>query len=262
MKKPSDQNNKNKIHSNIDARTIKAIRESLHATPGQYQKNLKGVDSIDWTWKNGLTTTNITYKDRSNDRRTNSQAPPTKACHDIAHFIAAFHDNLEWDYLQEINHLCEYNAVAIEWIMTNCCHSIRQKVKVDPEEASQKILEHLNWFCDDYYHIPSNHPTRASHRKILKNLVENIDTEILARYFDIFYELWCIETELKTSEFEARVTLTANKKGLLKNALAIMSELIKRVESLAEQTQNTRPQPEATMIQLFASEASEATQAS
>jgi hypothetical protein len=246
MKKKTIQTKKNEVHSDIAPNTIKAIRESLHSDPSQYRKNLKKIHEIEWTWRNGATTTIITYKDRSHDKRINKSAPPTKACHDIAHFIAAFHKDLEWDYLQTTNHLCEYNAVAIESIMNSCCHSIRCQTVIDQEAASSAIIEHLKWFHDDYYQIPSKHPSKANHHATINNLVDRLDTNTLNRYFDIFYELWCIEEENRGPNFQAKVIVTADKQESSMAARSIMEQLVNKVRLLIKQADQGLAEPDQT----------------
>jgi hypothetical protein len=220
----------NVVYSNVNPESINKIRNSLSQKIGTYQKNLKNVEEFSWSWQDGRTKTLIRYKDKTTDYRENGTPPPTKACHDIAHFVAAFHGNLEWDYLQPVNHLCEYNAVAIEWIMTHCCYSFRNNRHPEPKEASSKTKEHMQWFCNDYYRIPERHPSRPHHQDLINKLCEDLNPKILSTYFDIFYELWCIEVEAKSSNFEASVRLTSGKNSFNEEAYRILK---KTLEDLA-----------------------------
>ena len=74
---------------------------------------MDNIKSIDWTWKQGQVLTAIEYESGEKEVRENKEPPPTAACHDIAHFICAMHDNLEWDYEKNPNHIAEYNACLL-----------------------------------------------------------------------------------------------------------------------------------------------------
>ena len=94
---------KNSLTSNIDKDLMNEIRGSLFNPNGAYLRNLREVKEIDWSWNNGQTKTTITYGNNVTETRDNSEVPPTQACHDIAHFIAALNGNMEWDYVQHIS---------------------------------------------------------------------------------------------------------------------------------------------------------------
>ena len=87
---------------------------------------------IDWTWDHGKVHTVIEYESGDKDVRENKEPPPTKACHDIAHFICAMHDDLEWDYELDPNHIVEYNAVFVEHLLIWFCHSYYHECEEPP----------------------------------------------------------------------------------------------------------------------------------
>ena len=67
---------------------------------------MDNIKSIDWNWKQGEVLTAIEYESGEKELRENKEPPPTAACHDIAHFICAMHDNLEWDYEKKTKSYC------------------------------------------------------------------------------------------------------------------------------------------------------------
>ena len=206
----NDSSRKNFVRSDLDQPSIEAIRRSLNRLPGDYPKNLRSIKEFDWQWQKGSTETAITYADGSIDVRTNSNPPPTRACHDIAHFIAALNGTLEWDYMQTINHLCEFNAVAIECMMTYCSHSVESGAVPDHEQQAQSFFNHMKWFSEEYYKIPKRHPGGKEHTQLILEFTEAIKPELLSRYFGIFYEVWSIENIIGGPEFNLSVNMTSD----------------------------------------------------
>jgi len=130
--------------------------------------------------------------------------------------------------------------------MNSCCHSIRGQTVIDQEAASSAIIEHLKWFHDDYYQIPSKHPSKANHHATINNLVDRLDTNTLNRYFDIFYELWCIEEENRGPNFQAKVIVTADKQESSMAARSIMEQLVNKVRLLIKQADQGLAEPDQT----------------
>ena len=198
---------KNKVTSNIDKDLMDQIRGSLFNPDGAYIRNLKEVKEIDWSWDNGKTKTTITYTDDKNVVRNNSEVPPTQACHDIAHFIAALNGNMEWDYVQKINHLSEYNAVIIETLLSKLCHDIQYCIQPDIEKEAKEVVEHMRWFSEDYYMISKHHPSKKSDKELMKDFLEVFDIDKATNAFQIFYEVWCIENSIGSPEFKLKVNM-------------------------------------------------------
>ena len=198
---------KNSVDADIDQSLLEQIRNSLFNPTGAYLRNTKQVSEINWTWNNGKTTTEIKYVDGKIEKRNNDQAPPTKACHDIAHFMAALNGDMEWDYMQEINHLCEYNAVAIESILTRACHNVMYGIDPDYEFEMQEVFNHLKWFSEDYYFIPKRHPSRKNHKELLNDFLNAYDVDKTVKAFKIFYEVWSIEKMVGNSNFKLKVNM-------------------------------------------------------
>ena len=198
---------KNRVKSNIDKDLMDEIRGSLFNPNGAYIKNLKEVQEIDWSWDNGKTRTTIIYIDGKTETRDNSEAPPTQACHDIAHFIAALNGNMEWDYVQHINHISEYNAVVIETILSKLCHSIQYGIEFDYDRDMTEVKGHMRWFSEDYYLISKNHPSKKTDKELLKDFLEIFDIDKATNAFQIFYEVWCIENSVGSGNFELEVNM-------------------------------------------------------
>jgi len=197
---------KNRVKSNIDKDLMDEIRGSLFNPNGAYIKNLKGVQEIDWSWDNGKTRTTITYVDGKTETRDNSEAPPTQACHDIAHFIAALNGKMEWDYVQKINHISEHNAVVIETILSKLCYNIQYSV-FNAERDFKEVLDHMRWFSEDYYFISKNHPSKKTYKDLLIDFLEVFDIDKATNAFQIFYEVWCIENSVGSGNFELTVNM-------------------------------------------------------
>lgn len=206
----NDTTRKNFVHSDLDQSSIEAIRKSLNRSPGDYPKNLRSVKEFNWQWRKGSTETAITYADGSIDVRTNSNPPPTRACHDIAHFIAALNGRLEWDYMQTTNHLCEFNAVAIECMMTYCSHCIENGSVPDHEQQAQSFFNHMKWFSEDYYKIPKRHPSGKEHSQLILEFAESVNPDLVSRFFGIFNEVWSIQNIIGSPEFNASVNMTSD----------------------------------------------------
>ena len=198
---------KNEVKSNIDMDLMNEIRGSLFNPNGAYLKNLKAVKEIDWFWNNGKTKTTITYDDGKTDIRDNSEAPPTQACHDIAHFIAALNGNMEWDYVQLINHISEYNSVVIETILSKLCHNIQCGIDPNYEQEVKDIFAHQRWFAEDYYFISKYHPSRKNHKELLKDFLDVFDIDKATNCFEIYYQVWCIENSMGSPDFELQVNM-------------------------------------------------------
>ena len=201
---------KNVVNSNIDKNLLSQIKGSLFNPNGSYLRNLKEVKEIDWSWDNGKTTTIITYVDDSKDKRNNTEAPPTQACHDIAHFIAALNGNMEWDYHQNINHISEYNAVVIETILSKLCHNIQCGIEPDYETEMKDIINHQKWFAEEYYFISKRHPSKKRHDELMKDFLEVFDIKKATNAFQIFYEVWCIENMVGSPDFMLDVNMGSN----------------------------------------------------
>lgn len=196
----------NTVNVNIDPEILAQIKNSL-SNPTAYLRNTKQVDEINWTWDEGKTTTKIIYADGDIQNRTNEEVPPTTACHDIAHFIACFNGNMEWDYNQQINHLCEYNAVTIENIFIKICHNIMYGIDSDYKLESQQVFDHLKWFSEDYYKIPQNHPSKKDYMQVISDFLNVWDVDKTANAFKLFYEVWAVEKYVGSSKFKMNVNM-------------------------------------------------------
>jgi|TARA_R100000030_G_C3196522_1_gene109733 hypothetical protein len=166
---------------------------------------------IDWTWDHGKVYTVIEYESGDKDVRENKEPPPTKACHDIAHFICAMHDDLEWDYELDPNHIVEYNAVFVEHLLIWFCHSYYHESEIDIKTYSQSIFDHMKWFAQSYYKIQEEHPSKKNYRELQDDFLNKVDFDILIRYFLIFYQTYTIENYVVCSpEFKLKAKLDIN----------------------------------------------------
>jgi len=170
------------------------------------------------------------------EERANENPPPTRACHDIAHFIAALNGRLEWDYMQEINHLCEFNAVAIECLLTYCSHSVKSGAVPEHEQQAQSFFDHMKWFSEDYYKIPKRHPSGKQSAQLIHKFADTVNPQILSSYFGIFYEVWSIENIVGGPEFDVTVNMTSDISSKFPRIEAMLrSQLHKLNQLLANQ---------------------------
>jgi len=151
------------------------------------------VKHIDWIWDHGKVYTTIEYQSREKEVRENIEPPPTKACHDIAHFICAMHDDLEWDYEDEPNHIAEYNAVFVETLLSGFCHCYHNNVEIDIKAHSQQLFNHMKWFAQSYYKIQKDHPSKKNYRQLQDEFLNKVDFDLLVKYFLIYYQTYVIE---------------------------------------------------------------------
>jgi len=211
VKKLVDRSSKTKnvVKSNIDSHVFNQIKESLFNESGAYLRNLESIKEIDWSWNNGQTKITIIYDSGKIDTRDNSEVPPTQACHDIAHFIGGFNGGMEWDYVQDINHIPEYNAVFIEIFLSKLCDSIKRN-HYDLETDMKALFNHMKWFAQEYYRIPEEHPSQKAYKELAKDFLKVFDVDKATNAFQIFYEVWCIECYIGSKNFETQVNMTSD----------------------------------------------------
>lgn len=196
----------NSIDADIDPEILEQIKVSL-SNPTAYLQNMKHMNEINWTWDEGKTSTELIYADGDIQNRSNEEIPPTTACHDIAHFIACFNGNMEWDYKQQVNHLCEYNAVLIENILIKICHNIMYGIDSDYKLESQQVFDYLKWFSEDYYKISQNHPSKKDYIQVMSDFLNVWDIDKTARAFKLFYEVWAVEKYVGSPKFKMNVNM-------------------------------------------------------
>ena len=165
------------------------------------------VKHIDWTWNHGKVLTEILYESGKKEIRKNTKPPPTKACHDIAHFICAMHDNLEWDYEDEPNHIAEYNAVFVENLLSSFSFCYYNDHVIDIKTHSKIIFQEMKWFATHHYKIQRDHPSQKNYRELQEDFLNTVDFNILIRYFMPYYQTYMVETLLGGYEFDLTAKL-------------------------------------------------------
>ena len=169
------------------------------------------VKHIDWTWDHGKVHTVIEYESGEKEIRENKEPPPTAACHDIAHFICAMQDNLEWDYEKDPNHIAEYNAVFVENLLSSFSYAYHHDYPIDIKVHSQTIFERMKWFAQTYYKIQEDHYSKKNYRQLQDDFLNTVDFDILVRYFLTFYQTYTIEQHVVGSpEFKLTAKLDKN----------------------------------------------------
>ena len=168
------------------------------------------VKTIDWMWDHGKSFTKITYSDGEVDSRQNLEPPPTRAAHDIAHFICAFHKNLEWDYISYTPHIAEYNAVFVEGLLGSFSHLYYNDQEIDIESSSDTIFTKMKWFAQDYYKIHIDHPSRKNYLELKNQFFENVDLDILVQHFNPFYQTFIIERLVDSKDFNLSVKMDSS----------------------------------------------------
>ena len=162
---------------------------------------------VEWTWNSGLVFTKLNYDSGKVETRQNKEPPPTKACHDIAHFICGFNGGLEWDYQKEPNHICEYNAVFVEGLLDNFSHYYYHDYPMNIKKSVLVVDEHMEWFAEDYYHISRDHPSKKNYIELKKDFFEKLNIDILCKYFLQFYQTWLLEKLCQSENFDLTITM-------------------------------------------------------
>ena len=163
------------------------------------------IKCIDWTWNHGKVLTIIEYESGEKDVRENTEPPPTKACHDIAHFICAMHDDLEWDYVKEPNHIAEYNAVFVENLLSSFSHCYYNDLVIDIKNHAKIIFDEMKWFAKSYYKIQRDHPSGKRYYELKEDFLNKVDLNILVQHFMAYYQTYTIETLVGNEKFDMSV---------------------------------------------------------
>ena len=168
---------------------------------------MKSLKSVEWSWNSGKVFSKLTYKTDESEVRYSKEPPPTKASHDIAHFICAFHENLEWDYQEEPNHYAEYNAVFVECILHYFCFYKDKNVDPPIDEISKIIFNHMKWFSREHYYIHKNHPDRKDYLDNQKLFFSKMDESIIEKHFRSYYKVWAIEQMMRGQNFNISIEM-------------------------------------------------------
>ncbi len=173
---------------------------------------MNSIKSIEWEWRHGKVFTQIIYESGKKEVRKNIEPPPTKACHDIAHFICAMHENMEWDYEDEPNHIAEYNAVFVENLLSSFCHCYYNDSIIDIKMHSDTIYEEMKWFAKRYYKIHRDHPSGKKYDELLNDFLEEVNFSILVQHFKGYYQTYTIEDLVGNCEFDMILKLDSKSK--------------------------------------------------
>lgn len=168
---------------------------------------MKLLKSVEWSWNSGKVFSKFTYRTEEIEVRYNKEPPPTKASHDIAHFICGFHEDLEWDYQSEPNHYAEYNAVFVECILYYFCFYRNKGFNPPIDEVSKTIHNHMKWFSREHYHIHKNHPGKKDYLENQKIFLSKLDSSILEKYFRSYFKVWAIEQMMGNCEFNISIEM-------------------------------------------------------
>ena len=171
---------------------------------------MEQIKKVDWTWEYGKVYYELTYKSNRSRNRKNTEPPPTKAAHDIAHFICGMNENLEWDYENEPNHIAEYNAVFVEQILGNFSHYYFHDCSIPMKENAKSIEDHLKWFAEEYYCIQIDHPSEKTHSELKKDFFDNIDIRTVVQHFMSFYQTWIIEESVGSQNFKITINMDSD----------------------------------------------------
>ena len=174
---------------------------------------MDNIKSIDWTWKQGKVLTVIEYESGEKNVRENIKPPPTKACHDIAHFICAMHDNLEWDYVKKPNHIAEYNAVFVENILSYFCHYYYNDIAtntINIKQHADLIFNRMKWFAIDHYKIHERHPSGKQYYELQEDFLNKVDLNIIVQHFMPYYQAYAIENLVGNYKFDMSAKINPN----------------------------------------------------
>lgn len=166
------------------------------------------INLISFSWKNNRIETNISYSNRTSDYYMSEEVPPTLPSHDISHIICGFMEKMEWNYRKVPNHIEEYNAVALETILSSYCFYTNIK-KVEPpiSMCAEHAYKHLRWFAKDYYRIQSTHPSKKRYKILLKEFLDKLEIHTVERHFLNYENVYIHERSVKGKKYEIDVTM-------------------------------------------------------
>ena len=174
---------------------------------------MDNIKAIDWTWKQGEVLTEIEYESGEKELRENKEPPPTAACHDIAHFICAMHDNLEWDYEKKPNHIAEYNAVFVENMLSYFCYCYYNAFdinKINIKKYADQIFNRMKWFAIDHYKIHERHPSGKHYYELKEDFLNKVDLNIIVQHFMPYYQAYAIENLVGNYKFDMSAKINPN----------------------------------------------------
>ena len=164
--------------------------------------------TINFKWKDDKIETTINYCSGVEEYFRSKKIPPTAPSHDISHFICAFMENMKWDYRKMPNHIAEYNAVALEHILSSYCHyTIICEREPQIDICVKNIFKYLKWFAKDYYKIQSTHPSKKRYKRLLKEFLDNLEIDTVERHFLDYKNVYIHERSAKGKKYQIDVTM-------------------------------------------------------
>ena len=194
---------------------------------------MKTLSNVDWIWNSGKVFSTLQFTDGTSESRSNENPPPTLACHDIAHFICGFHENLEWDYQKEPNHIAEYNAVFVEHLLTHFCYYYYNEYPIDFYGTSLQIFNYMKWFSEDYYVIKFRHPSRKNYLELQKDFFKKIDVNVLTQHFTSFYNTWIIQDMIQSPNFNINIKMTGKEENGVEEISPYFFQIEKYINSFS-----------------------------
>jgi len=170
------------------------------------------IESIDWFWNHGKSFTKIIYDDGRIEPRQNHEIPPTDAAHDIAHFICAFHKDLEWDYILDPPDIAEFNAVFVENLLGSFSYHYYNNLDIDLNETCDAISAQMKWFAHEHYKIHIHHPSKKRYPQLKNDFFEYVDFNILVRHFNSFYQPFVLQRLVNSKEFDLSIKMNRTDK--------------------------------------------------
>ena len=170
------------------------------------------IESIDWFWNHGKSFTKIIYDDGRIEPRQNHEIPPTDAAHDIAHFICAFHKDLEWDYILDPPDIAEFNAVFVENLLGSFSYHYYNNLDIDLNETCDAISAQMKWFAHEHYKIHIHHPSKMRYPQLKNEFFEHVDLNILVRHFNSFYQPFVLQRLVNSKEFDLSIKMNRTDK--------------------------------------------------
>jgi len=171
---------------------------------------MEQIKNLNWTWEDGKVYYELNYKSGKSRNRKNLDPPPTRAAHDIAHFICGMNKNLEWDYENEPNHIAEYNAVFVEELLGTFSYYYFNDQPINIKENAELIDERMKWFAEEYYSIQKEHPSQKLHTQLKEEFFEIIDIKTIVQHFMAFYQTWMVEEMVGSQNFKITIHMDSN----------------------------------------------------
>ena len=194
---------------------------------------MEPLKSVTWSWNYGKVISELTYRSGNTEVRVNKKPPPTKASHDITHFICGFHEDMEWDYESIPNHYAEYNAVYLEHLLHYFCFYRNKRFDAPVNVVSKNIFDYMKWFSREHYYIHKNHPKKQDYLENQSEFLSKLNVSLVQNHFKSYYDVWINEQMMGSDNFNISIEMNDTVDFQFKPLYNYLKEMKTSLQSLA-----------------------------